>query len=115
MKEKEIFQILGESTLVSVSNIDLWKCAMLKIKRLEGNVGFESSYVNEQNSTIDIDTSVNYKTAKAVFELYDITQNHKLNHVDWNRAIFTVYPNREFNIEYIWDQELHDEIERLNS
>ncbi|ODS10613.1 hypothetical protein [Vibrio scophthalmi] len=34
---------------------------------------------------------------------------------NWNRAKFTLEPSGDFNMEFEWDQELADEIERLNN
>lgn len=34
---------------------------------------------------------------------------------NWNRAKFSLEPSGKFNMEFEWDQELADEIERLNN
>lgn len=31
----------------------------------------------------------------------------------WNKAVFTVNPEGKFDMQFIWDQELQDEIEKL--
>ncbi len=111
MKSTEIFEILGNKVLESIVGVSKWKSASLKIKRLEKNVGFESYYTNSVGDRIDIDTSVNYQTAKAIHRLYEITQNHPLEHKNWNRAVFTLYSDKEFDMEYIWDQELQDRVD----
>ena len=49
---------------------------------------------------------------QALHHLHQITT--KGGHNRWNRAVFKLWPDGKFNMEFIWDQELHDEIERLN-
>ena len=114
METQKIFELLANKVLDSVEGIINWKSAALKIKRLEGNVGFESYYVSSNEGQIDIDTKVNYQTAKAIHKLYEFTQNNPLKHKKWNRAVFTLYPDNQFNMEYIWDQELQDEVDGYN-
>ncbi|CEN52949.1 hypothetical protein CCAN11_360004 [Capnocytophaga canimorsus] len=31
----------------------------------------------------------------------------------WNKAIFTLFPDGNFDMQFIWNQEWHDEIVRL--
>ena len=53
-----------------------------------------------------------YNLFKEFEKLYKVTtQNPKNN---WNRAKFTLEPDGNFDIEFEWDQDLADEIERLN-
>jgi len=114
MEITEIFSLLGNKVLDSIESVNEWKSASLKIKRLEKNVGFECYYIDTKGNNIDIDTSVNYQTAKAIQKLYEITQNQSLEHINWNRAIFTLYPDSKFDIKYIWDQELQDRVDQYN-
>ena len=45
-------------------------------------------------------------------QLHEITTEGGNN--KWNRAIFTLFSTGKFDMEFIWDQELNDEIERLS-
>ena len=114
MTEQEVFQILGEKALESIREVSSWKSVSLKIKRLEKNVGFESYYIDHKDNKLGVDTSINYQTAKAIHELYEFTQSHPLEHKNWNRAVFTLYPDNKFDMEYIWDQELQDRVDNYN-
>ena len=42
-------------------------------------------------------------------ELHEITTEEDNN--KWNKAVFTLTPDGSFDMEFIWDQELHDRIE----
>ena len=48
----------------------------------------------------------------ALMELHEITTEEGSN--KWNQAIYTLTPDGKFDMEFIWDQELQDEIERLS-
>ena len=48
-------------------------------------------------------------------DLYQITRNELPIHKNWNRAKYMLYPEGKMNIEYIWDQELQDEVDQLNA
>ncbi|MEK3916192.1 hypothetical protein [Paenibacillus sp. FSL H7-0331] len=54
-----------------------------------------------------------YKVFDALFywELHEITTEGGNN--KWNKAVFSVQPDGAFDMKFIWDQELQDEIERL--
>ena len=60
------------------------------------------------------------KFFKIHHELFDLFEElHKLTTEDsennWNRAKFTLESSGKFNIDFEWDQELADEIEKLNN
>jgi len=114
MENIDIFLTLKEVVKKSISNIEKWDKALLYIKKMKGNTGFESSYIYDGNE-VKIDTTANYLTHKAVTKLYDITQNEFPKHKDWNRAIFTLFPNNKFEMEYIWDEELQQEVDGYNN
>jgi hypothetical protein len=115
MRQKEIFEALALSTYKSVENINDWERAILYIQRIPGSVGFRSSYLNDQSELIPIDTEAGYLEGKLVHELYEITTTQFPIHANWNRAVFTLSPDHKFEIEYIWDQELHDELESFGN
>ena len=112
MTQSEIYDLLANNVLDSVEKISNWHEAGLRIKRLEGNVGFEGFYINQVGAAIDIDSNASWATAKAVHELHAFTQH--LGNTKWNRAIFKVTREGKFNVEFIWDQELQDEVDRYN-
>ena len=115
MDFKDIFVQLANVVIESVQGIESWQKACLYVKRLKGNTGFESTYINKAGDEIKIDTTADYYTHRTVGRLYELTQHSIPNHKDWNRAIFTLFPNGKFEIEYIWDQALQDEVDGYNN
>jgi len=89
--------------------------AILEIKRLEGNVGFTGFYFDLKGdkkwlNIFDFDLD-----HKVIQKLYKSTQENDLCHKNWNRSIFTLLPDNKFEIEYIWDQELQDQVDGYNN
>ena len=115
MEQKEIFEKLANVTLKSVENISNWYKAILYIERQEKSVGFKSSYLNEKEEEIFIDTEADYFTSKAVQELYKLTQSHNLTHINWNKAKFIIDSKNKIDIEYYRDENWQNEVDNLES
>ncbi len=88
--------------------------SVLEIKRLEGNVGFTGYYIDDIGVRKWLNIFDFQLDHQSIHNLYRETQEGCLRHKDWNRAIFTLFPDNKFEIEYIWDQELQDEVDRYN-
>lgn len=93
----------------------IFREAILNIMRQEGVVEFNSFLLDENGQKVNLEINMGYKYAKAVIELYQITQNEPPIHKDWNRAKYTLLPEGKMSIEYIWDQKLQDEVDKYNS
>lgn len=52
---------------------------------------------------------------EVIRELYTITQTQPPIHKDWNKAVFTLYPDGKVDMEYIWDAEWQAKIDRYNA
>ena len=89
-------------------NVD-WEQASIDIEWFGDAGDFSGQYQNgESVSYFEVDDNI----FDDVEELHEITTENDSN--KWNRAVFNLKPTGEFNIEFSWDQELADEIERLN-
>ncbi len=93
-----------------------WEKAIIQIIRFDGAVRFEGQYQSAFDHLLkNIDVSFGFWEARAVHSIYKITTTEPPIHKNWNRAIFTLYPNNKFEIEYIWDQELQDDLDGRNN
>lgn len=113
--EKEIFNQIAISIINVLPQGISFKKAILEIKRLENNIGYTGYYIldNELKQWLDI---FSFKLDNDVIEnLYKITQTQAPIHKNWNRAIFTLYPNATSEMEYIWDEELQQEVDGYNN
>lgn len=114
MEQKEIFSLLATGLINNIPQDQSFDKAVLNIMRQPAMVEFKSYLVENNRKKIDLDISMGYKYAKAVLELYNLTQNSFPVHKNWNRAIFTLFPDNKIEIEYIWDQDLQDEVDKYN-
>ena len=114
MEQKKIFDLLAIGLLGDIPQGQSFDKAVLSIMRQPAMVEFKSYIIVNSNEKIDLEVSMGYKYAKLILELYKITQTQSPIHTDWNRAIFTLYPNGTSEMEYIWDEELQQEIDGYN-
>ena len=115
MKQKEIFNLLANGLIDNIPQGKNFQKAILNIMVQPNMVEFKSYIIDDENKKIDLEISMGYKYAKAVLELYKITQTQPPIHTNWNRAIFTLFPNGISEIEYIWDEELQQDFDNYNN
>lgn len=114
MGQKEIFSLLAIGLIDNIPQGQLFDKAVLNIMRQPAMVEFKSHIIDNSQEKIDLEVSMGYKYAKAILELYQLTQTQAPFHTDWNRAVFTLYPNSTSEMEYIWDKELQQEVDGYN-
>ncbi|OPB95408.1 hypothetical protein [Elizabethkingia occulta] len=107
----EIYLLIAKNIASSIQSED-WKKATLNIQGDDTYVDTTGEYLDSNNvaQLLDVhnfDTDVDF----AIMELHEITTEGGNN--KWNKAIFTLTPNGDFDMEFIWDQELQNEIDRL--
>ena len=61
---------------------------------------------------MDSDYNGGYEILKKIDELHKITTEG--GHNKWNRLEYKLTSDGEMDLDFIWDQELFDEIERLS-
>ncbi|HEY8400100.1 MAG TPA: hypothetical protein VIK89_02500 [Cytophagaceae bacterium] len=101
---QNIFEIIKEE----------WTSSHLNIEVLEGYTSYKGFYIKKEDNS-----KVSLKVSKFPDDLNDdllalhrITSEGENNR--WNRALFIVTPDKKFSIEFIWDQDLQDEIDLFN-
>jgi hypothetical protein len=111
MTVDEIYLKIGEE-IVKVIETGVWTNSRLEFEITgEGVVGYTGDYL-ENNEPMDISVeNINDDIADWINELHEITTEGGSNR--WNKSVFTMTPDGKFDMEFIWDQELHDEVERL--
>jgi hypothetical protein len=109
----EIYENIGQS-LFNVISHENWDEAKLNIEfEGDGVVGYNGHYTA---NTIKENISVRHIPREIrhwIRELHSITTEK--GHNKWNRAVFTLLRTGKFDMEFIWDQVLQDEIERLSN
>lgn len=112
MTVDEIYSSIGQgiSNAIEESN---WTNAKLDIEVVgNGVVGYTGDY-QVDNTTVNLSVrKIPRDIRNWLKELHGITTEGGKN--KWNRAIFRLEPDGKFSIEFIWDQQLHDQVEELN-
>jgi hypothetical protein len=111
MTVDEIYSSIAQSIFNSIED-ENWTKAMLNIEIVgDGVVGYSGEY-EISGGIKDISVrKISRDIRSWVKELHRITTEGETN--KWNRAAFNLTPDGKFNIDFIWDQTLQDEIERL--
>lgn len=111
MKVEEIYHAIGQSIVDSIE--EDWGYALLKIKFTGASVGFNLNYWTENESAKKSVSLINsHELYDSVEELHQITTEG--DHNKWNRIKFKLTADGDMELEFIWDQELFDELERLS-
>ncbi len=112
MTEKDILIEFANALHKAIpQGMNFLRCS-LSIERQEGMTGIEATVVNSDNEIDWIDVDFDYDSA--INNLYTITQTQPPIHKDWNKAVFTLYPDGKADMEYIWDAEMQAEINKYN-
>lgn len=112
MTEKEIFMMLAQK-ITDAAELPFDKVCV-DIQKFISTVSFCSClYYKNEKQNVDIDFDI--EDAKAILELYTITQTQPPIHKDWNKAVFTLYPDGKVNMEYIFDVEWQAELDEYTA
>ncbi|WP_123846905.1 hypothetical protein [Chitinophaga lutea] len=111
MTVDEIYLNIGQSIMNAIE-ADNWTNAQLNIEIVgTGVVGYTGDY-NIGTAKHDISVrKIPREIRNWLKELHEITTEGGSN--KWNKSVFTLSPDGKFDMKFIWDQELYDEIERL--
>ena len=106
----EIYQKIAQDIVNAIDNE--WKTAVMSVELLKDAANYKCRYLNSLNDkeeAFDPDP----------FSLDDFEELHEIMNAegqhDWNRAVFTLYPDGKFNIDFKYDKELASEIEKLEN
>jgi hypothetical protein len=112
MTVDEIYVNIGQGISNAIDEPH-WKNAKLDIEIVgDGVVGYTGDY-QINGATFDLSVrKIPRDIRNWLKELHTTTTEGGNNR--WNRAVFTLEPHGKFDMEFIWDQELHDQIESLS-
>lgn len=106
----EIYQSVAENINSVIK--EEWKNAELHIEVLGQMISNTGTYINYSGETKQIDVDeLDFELTFDLLDLQKITTEGSSN--KWNKAIFTLTREGKFDMEFIWNQELQDEVERL--
>ncbi|NOQ65508.1 MAG: DUF600 family protein [Methyloprofundus sp.] len=104
----EVYESIAQNIVNVIS--DDWSNATLKVEFYINAMELKATYLTLSGKTKDLDTIPQmFKDFKDLY--FIMTKEGELH--KWNRATFKLAPTGKFSIDFDWDQELADEIERL--
>ena len=111
MSVNNIYNSIAKNISISIDKE--WEYARLNIEASNDWAKIYGTYqiISGESKEIDVsrfEESLNFE----IMELHELTTEG--GHNRWNRAIFKLSPDGKFDVEFIWDQDLNDEIERLS-
>lgn len=111
MDQQTVFEKVGQYIINSIEDTQ-WREALLRIDIVEQSVGLSGEYVDAQGSRKPYDAEADLQLAKALLAFHRVSNENPRNR--WNRATATLNSAYEFKLEYLWDQQLADELTGLN-
>ena len=108
--EIEAFSYFANVLITNIGDIAFSKC-WIRMKRQIRMTSFGVFYVDESGNERRLSIENKDDLYTAIEELYTITQTQPPIHKDWNRAVFTLYPDGKVNMEYIFDAEWQAEVD----
>lgn len=114
MNDTEIYQMIADRILAGINISDeAWKESVANIKRQEGMVSFTGYYIKEDGTEKSLESPFSFFDGLAIHELHSIITSDGRSR--WNTLKFRLFPTGKFELDFIWDQEYQDEIDRLNN
>jgi hypothetical protein len=110
MTVNEVYNSLGRFLLGLLPNEE-WSKAELNLKIQPKLVGMSGKCYTKEK-TLSLRTSFDDELEEKIKWLHTVTTEG--GHNKWNKAKFSVTPDKKFNMEFIWDQEWQDEVDDNN-
>ncbi len=104
---RDIYAFIGQKIVDSIS--EDWLEAKVNLDSIGNNVKTYGYFVSLENERKSLSLKMGFQGAKKVLRLKEIIGENPKN--KWNRAVFSLKPDGDFDMEFIWDQELQDEVE----
>ena len=97
----DIYLSIAQSIVDSID--EKWILAKIDVELVEDSAEFDCIYV-KPDSKAEVDFEVDYQMYKDFKALHQITTEGNANL--WNKALFTLKPNGDFNIDFQWDEDM---------
>lgn len=106
----EIYLSVGENINSVIK--EQWKEAEIHIEALGEMISNTGTYINSSGESKQIKVDeFDFQLTFDLLDLQKITTESGSN--KWNRAVFTLARDSKFDMEFIWGQQLQNEVERL--
>ncbi len=114
MTVNQIYTYLGQKIFDAIPDeINDWNRAIMFAKRLDKYFSAEAKLFLKVGEIELNNFEARWEMSEYVHELHAITTEG--GHNRWNRLEFTLFPDFKFDLQFIWDQELQDEVDGYNN
>ena len=115
MTVNEIYTYIGQKLFDSIpEELEGWEKAVMHCKRLDRFFTGGGKLFIDGSKEIRLDKfEAGWEMSRYIHQLYEITTEGNTNR--WNRLEFTLFSNFQFDLQFVWDQELQDEVDGFNS
>jgi hypothetical protein len=111
MTVNEIYNHLGAFLFGLLPDND-WVRAELSIDIQPGSLGMSGYSVKENNVYVSLRPKINQQLKNEIQWLHNLTSEGGKN--KWNKAKFTVLPDKKFEMTFEWDEEQQNRIDTYN-
>jgi hypothetical protein len=111
-EEKDIFNSIAKHIVLSESDGE-WDNAVLRNAVIGNTVDFNLTFNYPNGGAKDARLADAFLCSLDILRLHQLTNEHP-NYKKWNRSIFSLFSSSKCKIEYIWDQQLQDEVDKYN-
>lgn len=111
MKIEDVYQLITDRVIQGMTAVN-WSKAVADIERVKGMVSFKGEYLTESGEQKSLESPFGFFDAQAIHELHTITTENGKSR--WNKLKFTLFPTGKFELNFIWDQEYQDKIDKAN-
>ena len=113
MTVNEIYELFAHTILEDVEGKN-WKKAVMNTSGDHSYAEIGCIYFdnNDEEHRIKTFRFLEVGVGRAIMKLHKIT--HESGNSKWNKSLFTLFPDGTFDMEFIWDQEMHDELVELS-
>lgn len=110
----EIYQYIADSIVASIS--EEWQSCVLNIELTDKkSVGYNLNYVDSRGENKSVKLENAFFVSRHLKELHTNHIVGEKGFAKWNKAIFKLSSDHRFEMEFIWDQKMHDLIEFLKN
>lgn len=106
MTVDEIYELVATNIYENIDT-DEWEKAVLNIHGDDTAMGIDGFYISNGDSHNLAVNKFDVEVEFALMELHEITTEDGSN--QWNKAVFTLMPDGEFNLDFEYDPSLDEE------
>ncbi len=99
--------------VITTSIEEDWTKAVLRIEYLPKRKGYKGHYFDQKGEKKSLQPRPPFELAEALDQFYALTTEGGNNR--WNHLYFTLHPDKQFEVNFIWDEDFAEIMAYINS